>query len=118
MAKTSTTQPTNTPRLCPTCGTRVGTAATKCLVCGTDLSTVNTSSGRPAVRGLTAPRITISAPLLIAVIVVLLLAGAGLIWAAYSGVLPTADRSTPTPTSTNTLPPTATYTPTSTETPV
>lgn len=69
-------------------------------------------------RGLSAPRITISAPLLIAVIVVLLLAGAGLVWAAYIGAFPTVDRSTPTPTPTNTLPPTATHTPSPTETPV
>lgn len=117
MAKSPTTSAVG-PRLCPTCGTRVGAAATKCLVCGTDLSTAIAAGGRPAVRGLTAPRVTISAPLLIAVIVVLLLAGAGLVWAASSGMFPTADRSTPTPTATNTLPPTVTLTPTSTETPV
>ena len=29
---------TSAPRLCPTCGTRVGAAATKCLVCGADLT--------------------------------------------------------------------------------
>lgn len=117
MAKSPTTSVTG-PRLCPTCGTRVGAAATKCLVCGTDLSTANASGGRPAVRGLTAPRVTVSAPLLIAVIIVLLLAGAGLVWAAYSGVFPTADQSTSTPTPTSTRPPTTTYTPTPTETPV
>lgn len=70
------------------------------------------------VRGLTAPRITVSAPFLILIVVVLLLAGVGLVWAAYSGVFPTADRSTPTPTPTNTLPPTATHTPSPTETPI
>ncbi len=117
MAKTSITQPTSAPRLCPTCGTRVGAAATKCLVCGTDLSTA-TSGGRPAVRGFSTPRVTISAPLLIAIVVVLLMAGAGLVYAAYSGALPSAPRTTPTPTPTNTPPPTVTFTPTPTETPV
>jgi LysM repeat protein len=73
---------------------------------------------RPAVRGFSAPRVTISMPALIAVMMILLLAGAGLVYAAFTGMLPTAERNTPTPTATNTLPPTVTPTPTPTETPV
>ena len=34
----SSASPAAAPRLCPTCGTRVGAAATKCLVCGADLT--------------------------------------------------------------------------------
>src|SRR5262245_45286459 len=36
MAK-QTSSSTPPPRLCPTCGTRVGELATKCIVCGADL---------------------------------------------------------------------------------
>ncbi|HLF00581.1 MAG TPA: hypothetical protein VI547_01300, partial [Anaerolineales bacterium] len=37
MAKQSSAPPTPPPRLCPTCGTRVGELATKCIVCGAEL---------------------------------------------------------------------------------
>src|SRR3972149_8836690 len=37
------------PRLCPTCGTRVGELATKCIVCGADLNATAPAArtGRP-----------------------------------------------------------------------
>lgn len=48
MAKQPTATPGNTPpRLCPTCGTRVGDLATKCIVCGADLSGPAASTTKP-----------------------------------------------------------------------
>ena len=57
---TKSTAPSATaPRLCPTCGTRVGAAATKCLVCGADLSLKAGGSSAPAgARPRTQPRPT------------------------------------------------------------
>jgi LysM repeat protein len=114
MAKTPST-PNAGAHLCPTCGTRVGAAATKCLVCGTDL-TATTSAAKPGRPR--AAQVSLSVPLLIGVIVILLIAGAGLVYAAMSGKLPVAEKSTPTVTPSNTPLPTATFTPTPTETPI
>lgn len=124
MTKSSTpSAPREAPRVCPTCGTRVGAAATKCLVCGADLSvgsTASRSSRFPAVgRSISVPNIKLSPVLLIAIISILALCGIGLVLLA-SGVVPGLalfDPGTPTPTATVTLPPTLTPTATATETP-
>jgi LysM repeat protein len=108
------------PRLCPTCGTRVGAAATKCLVCGADLSVGGARGGRLAAHGrsLAAP-MSRSGLLLIALVGVLAVAGIGLVMAGASIDLPAVfERNTPTPSATATLPPTFTHTATATETPV
>jgi len=106
------------PRLCPTCGTRVGAAATKCLVCGADLSASSARGGLGRLTG-RAPTLTLrrSTLLLAVLVVVLALVGGGLIFAATNNIGP-FDRSTPTPTATATPPPTFTSLPTATETPV
>jgi LysM repeat protein len=106
------------PRLCPTCGTRAGAAATKCLVCGADLTSVPVSPGG---RGSAAPGRAAATPLrgpgawLFAVLlVVLVLAGAGLVLFAY-GKIP-AVMVSPTPSITLTFTPPPTFTPTATAT--
>ena len=87
MTKSATSSAT-APRLCPTCGTRVGAAATKCLVCGADL-TVKAGAGaagkpRTVALGASAPRLRIPIPLI--VILVLLLAVGGIVaYMFYSG---------------------------------
>ncbi len=57
MAKQSA-PPTPPPRLCPTCGTRVGDLATKCIVCGADLGgpASNTQPQRAVRRSLLPQR--------------------------------------------------------------
>lgn len=118
MAKTPSPSPVPAgPLLCPTCGTRVGTAATKCLVCGTDLSGVTTAAPRPG-QTRSATKVSVSVPVLIGLLVVFLVAGVGLVYAAFNGVLPVAEKSTDTPTPSNTPQPTFTFTPTPTETPI
>ena len=114
----SSAPPSSEPRLCPTCGTRVGAAATKCLVCGADLSAraARGSSGRlPGRTG--AGVLRRSTALLILLVGLLALVGVGLIFGAVNGIGP-FNRSTPTPSATATLPPTFTPLPTGTETPV
>jgi len=110
--------PTAGPRLCPTCGTRVGAAATKCLVCGTDL-TVAAGPGRSVTgRTLALPRLASSNVLLFVLVSLLALVGIGLVYMALSGSLATIlNPGTPTPTATITPLPTATLIPTATETP-
>ncbi len=112
------------PRLCPICGTRVGAAATKCLVCGADLTNKNpaASGGQSRVASLSAPRVRGPVPLIIGILIVLGLGGGG----AYlylrgrpgvPSVLPNVN-ATSTATATNSPPPSLTSPPTATETPV
>ncbi len=116
MAKTPAPS-SSAPRLCPTCGTRVGAAATKCLVCGADLSASSARGGLGRLPG-RAVSFSLSRTTLVLVllVVVLALVGGGLILAATNNLGP-FDRSTPTPTATATPPPTFTPLPTATETP-
>ncbi len=118
MTKTPSS-PTPGYRLCPTCGTRVGASATKCMVCGTDLGAATNAAPAKAGQGTPLNRRPIS---LLAVVLILLLlilvAAGGVFLAAATGVAPELfDPSTPTITPTDTASPTLTYTPTPTDTP-
>jgi LysM repeat protein len=121
-----------TTKLCPTCGTRVSETATRCLVCGAEL----TSGGQAArpeetLRGSRMPEITLSLPVIIVILVLFLAIGAVL---AYVGLrqkpeiagIPVAV-TPPTPSATVTTtptltpteaPPTATFTPEPSPTPI
>jgi len=112
-------------RLCPTCGTRVGAAATKCLVCGADLTgvsaTASTGTTQPMPRaGAGSPlnRRPVSIATVGAITGVIILVLAGLAWSYFAFDIgpdpfnPPTDTPTPTPTT----PPTSTFTPTPTET--
>src|SRR4030042_1725716 len=58
-------QPTSPTKLCPTCGTRVSLDASRCLVCGTDLSgSVNVKASRQSkvVQGSRMPEVTLGLP--------------------------------------------------------
>lgn len=121
-----------TTKLCPTCGTRVSESATRCLVCGAELSSgVKTAQLEQSLRGSRMPEITLSLPAVILILVLFLAIGVVL---AYVGlrrkpeiaglpVAATPPTSTATVTKTPTLtpteaPPTATFTPLPTPTPV
>src|SRR5215831_15999212 len=122
MNKTASSSAT-APRLCPTCGTRVGAAATKCLVCGADL-TLPEGASRPQPRlpslGPAEP-VRLPVPLII-VLVLVLAAGAAAAYYFTTRTRPqvpvVAANASSTPTITNTPLPTFTYTPTPTESPV
>jgi LysM repeat protein len=114
------------PRLCPTCGTRVGAAATKCLVCGADLTVKNGAAAGGRARPQPKPggggRVRAPSPWLILILLILVGAAVGAgIWlnGGVPGVVPGAATETaapPTRAPTNTLPPTFTPQPTATET--
>ncbi len=107
-------------RLCPTCGTRVGAAATKCLVCGTDL----TAGAAVAATGRTTPTtalnrrpIGLTTVLIIVLVIGLVAVGAVMVAIASNVVENPFVNNTPTTTNTATIPPTLTFTPTPTDTP-
>jgi LysM repeat protein len=106
-------------RLCPTCGTRVGAAATKCLVCGTDLSGVTGSTGPVKATGTVLGRrpISLVTVLILFGIIVAAVAGGALVFAQTEAGQNIINPPTETPTATATLQPTLTFTPTPTETP-
>ena len=115
-----------TPRLCPTCGTRVGAAATKCLVCGADLTLktpVPTGRSQPRTAVLSSPRARVPIPLLITILVLVGAAGAAAYYFTRGKVnIPVLAPATPGTTAaaaaTSSPLPTFTYTPTPTESPV
>jgi LysM repeat protein len=113
--------PSKPTKLCPTCGTRVGEDATRCLVCGGDLTSGEKPS-RPAkaIQGSQMPQITLTLPFALGLLALFLSIGAGLVFFGLrqSGRVV---EPTPTPTVTLTLTPTTTptpQTPTPTHTPL
>ncbi len=111
-------------KLCPTCGTRVKEEATRCLVCGADLTTTekNDQSSK-VVQGSRMPAITLSLPAAIGLLALFLGIGAIIVYFALkqkplavveTGTTPTA---TITATATGTQTPTITPLPTLTGTP-
>lgn len=109
----------NTTKICPTCGTRLGINATRCSVCGSNLAPSVAVSANKAISGPRIPSVTISLPLLFGLAVLLLVIGAGIVFAVTRSLgqdLPVAAvAATVSPTSTTTV--TVTATPTETQTP-
>ena len=111
-------------RHCPVCDTRVGTAATKCIVCGAELDAADAGAGTPqgAQRGAFADGGNVRIPLQVVVAGVMLMLLGGLALVLVSAghnpfVEPTATATpsptivpsfTPAPTSTSTQLPTST----------
>lgn len=109
-----------TTKICPTCGTRLGINATRCSVCGSTLApVVAVASAKSSVAAPRMPKITLSLPVVFGLAVLLLIVGAGAVFAVLQGIngetpvitVPT-DTPTPTATVTVTLTPTASNTPT------
>ncbi len=108
-----------TPRVCPTCGSRLAPDATRCVVCGTDLTHNGGESG-PAVPSSRVPEITLSLPVAMLALAVFVGLGAVMVFFALRStgrVVEPTPTSSPTPTSTATLTPTP-MTPTPTATPL
>lgn len=100
----------------------MGAAATKCLVCGADLTTTGATGAMAPARpgqGTTLGRrpIALTTVLIILGVIVLLAVGGGLIFASTEVGQQFINPPTETSTPTDTPLPTATYTPTPTETP-
>ncbi len=101
---------------CPVCGSRVSSSATRCLVCGTNLQSIEeTPEKKKEVQSPKMPAITLNLPLFIGMIIILLAIGAGVVYAFLNQtgmvVEPTATV-TVTTTATITVTPTTTMTPT------
>jgi len=113
--------PTEEPRRCPACGSRVAALATTCLMCGTSLAEGEPTPEQPEKKGL--QRLPGLARALIVVILALAILSAGS-FGLYTLMDTEPEEETPTATPTRTLAPTPTSTPsptplpTSTPTPV
>ena len=103
--------PSTQTQVCPTCGTRNALDAARCLVCSTDLSAGGTTkSAERSVQGSRMPEITLSLPIALVLLAVLVGLGAGLLFVVLRSTGQVAPE--PTATSTPTLTATATLTPT------
>lgn len=104
--------PSKPTRLCPTCGTRVSEDATRCLVCGSDLtgSIKPASRQSSAIQGSRMPEITLSLPIALGLLALFLGIGAVIVFFALRETGRVVDP-TPTATVTQTVTPSITSTP-------
>lgn len=111
----------NTTKICPTCGTRLNPNATRCSVCGSVVAPGSAASSAKAVKVPRMPEVTLSLPLMVGLAVLLLIIGAGIVYAvlqsmnggeAIAGAEAKAETATPTLTATITMTPTEESTPT------
>lgn len=110
MPMTSET-PSKPTKLCPTCGTRVSEDATRCLVCGSDLTGgEKPSSKSKAIHGSRMPELTLSLPVALLLLALFIGIGATVVFFALRQTTPEVEP-TATPTITATLAPTITPTP-------
>jgi LysM repeat protein len=126
MTPETNTSPT---KICPTCGSRVKEDATRCLVCGADLISVDKAAqSSKVVQGSRMPSITLSLPIAIGLLAIFLGIGAIIVFFALrqspEAIIPPTATSTITPTATGTQTatftpfPTLTYTPEPSPTPI
>ncbi|MDO9546268.1 MAG: LysM peptidoglycan-binding domain-containing protein [Pelolinea sp.] len=113
----------NTPsKICPTCGTRLSENASRCLVCGRTFTVSAAAKRSKSVRAQKLPDVTLSLPLALGLLFIVLAVGGGIIFlilrstgqvaapeaTATASPTPTFEQS---PTPTVTLTPEPTYTP-------
>ncbi|MCX6078532.1 MAG: LysM peptidoglycan-binding domain-containing protein [Chloroflexi bacterium] len=114
---------TSTPntKICPTCGTRLAENATRCLVCGTELSLTVEAKKPASTQASRMPEITLSLPTVLGLLALFLIVGAALVFFVMrmTGSSPSAAgaaQGTPTNTPTPTV--TVVFTEAATSTPV
>ncbi len=113
---------TSTPntKICPTCGTRLADNATRCLVCGTELSQTMEAKKPASIQASRMPEITLSLPIVLGLLALFLVVGAALVFFVMrlTGSSPAASGAAGTPTSTATPTVTVVFTEAATSTPV
>lgn len=100
-------------QICPTCGSRLNKNATRCLVCGRTFTGTKVMDSAKTVKGPHMPEITLSLPIALGLIVIILGIGAGVVFTILSSTGKVVE---PTITPTITLTPTYTLTPTASTT--
>ena len=109
-------------KVCPTCGTRLNENAARCMVCGQTFTVKTSAKATRQVRHARLPELTLSLPLALGLLFILLAVGGGLIFfilrssgqvvapemTATASLTPTFEQS---PTPTNTPTPLPTFTP-------
>ena len=86
----NTSSTTKNTKLCPTCGTRLSENATRCLVCGQTFdkgestaapaAAAKSKKPEPAVREARMPELTLSLPVAIGLVIIMLAIGAGIVY--------------------------------------
>ena len=107
-------------KLCPTCGTRLAENASRCVVCGSEFSATPKPKARSekTVQGARMPEVTLSLPVALGLLAVLLVVGASALYITLKGTGRLPDSTAiPSPTVTVTVTPTPTETLIPTETP-
>lgn len=99
---------TSQNKVCPTCGTRLSENATRCLVCGRNLTSSTKTATPSPVQGPKLPELKLSLPAALGLIVLVLGLGAALVYVILRS---TNQITEPTATPTITLTPTSTNTP-------
>ncbi len=105
----------STDKVCPTCGTHLSLNATRCLVCGRTFTDAPASTPANKIKTRGLPQFTVSLPIALGAILILIAIGAGVIYFVLRGsgqiaaAQPTATQS---PTPTYELSPTPTLSPT------
>jgi LysM repeat protein len=114
------TSNTSGTKVCPTCGTRLAENATRCLVCGTELSLSVEMKKPHDIQANRMPEITLSLPAALGLLALFLIVGAALVFVILrvSGGELGAQEAGPSPTITMTLTITPTETEQATNTPV
>lgn len=113
----------NLSKTCPTCGTRLSENATRCLVCGRTFAVSKETRKTKTVRSESLPRLNLSLPLAVGLLLLLLAIGTGITFLILRGsgqmAAPEATATvSPTPTFQQSPTPTITLTPEPTYTPL